>query len=113
MQMETSARKITPGTAISSTAKFSSGRLMACQLQSVCAGCGKTSLVTELAHKTGNDLSMLHVHVDDQMDSKSLLGAYICTSVPGEFSWQPGPLAQVQHPALPCRFTQANAKYAC
>ncbi|KAK9834237.1 hypothetical protein WJX84_003419 [Apatococcus fuscideae] len=57
-------------------------------------GCGKTSLVTELAHKTGNDLSMLHVHVDDQMDSKSLLGAYICTSVPGEFSWQPGPLAQ-------------------
>ncbi|KAK9849644.1 hypothetical protein WJX84_000969, partial [Apatococcus fuscideae] len=57
-------------------------------------GCGKTCLVKELAQKTGNSSSMLHVHVDDQMDSKSLLGAYICTSVPGQFSWQPGPLAK-------------------
>ena len=59
------------------------------------AGCGKTCLVKELAQRTGNSSSMLHVHVDDQMDSKSLLGAYICTSVPGQFSWQPGPLAKV------------------
>lgn len=28
------------------------------------------------------------------MDSKSLLGAYVCTATPGEFVWQPGPLMQ-------------------
>lgn len=43
---------------------------------------------------TGN-LDMVRVHVDDQMDSKSLLGAYVCTSNPEEFVWQPGPLTQV------------------
>jgi midasin len=37
---------------------------------------------------------MISIHLDDQMDSKSLLGAYMCTSKPGEFVWQPGPLAQ-------------------
>lgn len=37
---------------------------------------------------------MLRIHLDDQMDSKSLMGAYICTSRPGEFVWQPGPLTQ-------------------
>lgn len=35
---------------------------------------------------------MIRIHLDDQMDAKSLLGAYVCTSVPGEFAWQPGPL---------------------
>jgi midasin len=37
---------------------------------------------------------MIRIHLDDQMDAKSLLGAYVCTAVPGEFAWQPGPLAQ-------------------
>lgn len=57
-------------------------------------GCGKTALVEELARVTGN-VDMVRVHVDDQMDSKSLLGAYVCTSNPEEFVWQPGPLTQV------------------
>ena len=35
------------------------------------------------------------MHVDDQMDAKALLGTYVCTAVPGEFAWQPGPLTQV------------------
>ncbi|KAL0049173.1 hypothetical protein WJX82_008148 [Trebouxia sp. C0006] len=56
-------------------------------------GCGKTALVEELAQLTGN-VDMVRVHVDDQMDSKSLLGAYVCTSNPEEFVWQPGPLTQ-------------------
>ncbi|KAL0028971.1 hypothetical protein WJX77_009058 [Trebouxia sp. C0004] len=56
-------------------------------------GCGKTALVEELARLTGN-MDMVRVHVDDQMDSKSLLGAYVCTSNPEEFVWQPGPLTQ-------------------
>lgn len=60
------------------------------------AGCGKTAMVEELARLTGN-LDMVRVHVDDQMDSKSLLGAYVCTSNPEEFVWQPGPLTQASY----------------
>lgn len=37
---------------------------------------------------------MVRIHLDDQMDSKSLMGAYVCTARPGEFVWQPGPLTQ-------------------
>ena len=43
---------------------------------------------------------MVRVHVDDQMDSKSLLGAYVCTSTPEEFVWQAGPLSQVIYLSL-------------
>lgn len=39
--------------------------------------------------------AMVRIHLDDQMDSKSLMGAYVCTARPGEFVWQPGPLTQV------------------
>ena len=39
-------------------------------------------------------VGMVRLHLDDQMDSKSLVGAYVCTARPGEFVWQPGPLAQ-------------------
>ena len=37
---------------------------------------------------------MVRIHLDDQMDSKALMGAYVCTARPGEFMWQPGPLTQ-------------------
>lgn len=40
-----------------------------------------------------NDFILLFLHVL-QTDSKSLLGAYVCTHVPGEFVWQAGPLTQ-------------------
>jgi midasin len=57
-------------------------------------GAGKTTLVEELARAAGvHDLVKLHL--DDQVDAKVLLGAYVCTDVPGEFRWQPGALAQV------------------
>lgn len=57
-------------------------------------GSGKTRLIEELGRLTGNSHSMIRIHLDDQMDAKSLLGAYVCTAVPGEFAWQPGPLTQ-------------------
>jgi midasin len=57
-------------------------------------GCGKTSLVDELARVTGNSQSLLKIHLGDQTDSKVLLGTYICTDVPGEFRWQAGVLTQ-------------------
>eukprot|EP00898_Chlorokybus_atmophyticus_P007316 jgi/Chlat1/7586/Chrsp63S07074 len=56
-------------------------------------GSGKTALVQELALLTGN-IDMVRLQVDDQTDSKGLLGAYACTEIPGEFIWQPGALMQ-------------------
>ncbi|MEW5309894.1 MAG: hypothetical protein WDW38_001740 [Sanguina aurantia] len=56
-------------------------------------GCGKSALLDELARMTHRD-DVIHIHLDDQMDSKGLLGAYVCSAVPGEFVWQPGPLTQ-------------------
>ncbi|GAB4814206.1 hypothetical protein N2152v2_001252 [Parachlorella kessleri] len=57
-------------------------------------GSGKSALVEHVAGLTGNAEGMVRLHLDDQMDSKTLVGAYITTARPGEFTWQPGPLAQ-------------------
>ncbi|KAF1780308.1 P-loop containing nucleoside triphosphate hydrolase [Phytophthora cactorum] len=54
-------------------------------------GCGKTATIRELARLSGNG-DMVELHLDDQIDSKTLLGSYVCTDVPGEFTWQPGAL---------------------
>ncbi|KAL3690583.1 hypothetical protein R1sor_016892 [Riccia sorocarpa] len=56
-------------------------------------GAGKTMLIQELANLTGNS-DVVFIHLDDQMDSKTLLGNYVCTDIPGEFRWQPGALTQ-------------------
>ncbi|PAA74446.1 hypothetical protein BOX15_Mlig003637g1, partial [Macrostomum lignano] len=53
-------------------------------------GCGKTSLVELLANEAGASLSKLQL--GDQTDSKTLIGCYCCTPVPGQFVWKPGPL---------------------
>ena len=71
------------------------------------AGAGKTTLVRALAAKSGrsamvqskeglspNPLGMLELHLDDSMDSKTLLGSYVATDVPGEFRWAPGAITQ-------------------
>lgn len=39
--------------------------------------------------------SVLSIHMDDQIDGKTLVGSYVCTERPGEFRWQPGSLTQV------------------
>ncbi|RLN89876.1 hypothetical protein BBJ28_00019578, partial [Nothophytophthora sp. Chile5] len=54
-------------------------------------GCGKTATIRELARLSGND-DLVELHLDDQIDSKTLLGSYVCTDIPGEFTWQPGAL---------------------
>ena len=59
-------------------------------------GCGKSALVDALAGATGNGRDLVRMQLDDQVDAKSLLGAYVCTAVPGEFVWQPGLLTQVR-----------------
>jgi len=55
---------------------------------------GKSKMINYMAKRTGNFDGMIRVHLDDQMDSKTLLGGYICTSVPGEFAWAPGPIVR-------------------
>jgi len=63
-------------------------------------GSGKSSLIRELAHycstPNGDDTStmddLLELHVDEETDSKTLLGSYAATDIPGEFTWRPGAL---------------------
>jgi hypothetical protein len=57
-------------------------------------GSGKSQLIEHLASRVGASERMVRIHLDDQMDSKALLGAYACTARPGEFVWRPGPLTQ-------------------
>ncbi|CAM0956904.1 unnamed protein product [Alopecurus aequalis] len=55
-------------------------------------GAGKTALINKLAQDHGN--RVLFIHMDEQMDGRTLIGSYICTDVPGEFKWAPGSLTQ-------------------
>lgn len=56
-------------------------------------GVGKSAIIDEVARVTGNH-NVIKFHLDDQTDSKTLLGSYVCTEVPGEFRWQAGALTQ-------------------
>ncbi|CAO2840240.1 unnamed protein product [Amaranthus hypochondriacus] len=55
-------------------------------------GSGKTALIHNLAQEIGNQV--LSIHMDEQIDGRTLVGSYVCTEQPGEFRWQPGPLTQ-------------------
>ena len=82
-----------------------------CSISSVLdvrAGSGKSALAAELARATGNAGGLIRVHVDDQMDAKALLGAYVCTAVSGEFAWQPGPLTQVRVTCGQCQLLDTH-----
>lgn len=58
-------------------------------------GSGKSSLVRELAHYCGAPTDdLLELHVDEETDSKTLIGSYTTTDIPGEFTWRPGALTQ-------------------
>ncbi|KAL4625562.1 hypothetical protein ACB092_05G035400 [Castanea dentata] len=56
------------------------------------AGTGKSALIHKLAQDSRNQV--LSIHMDDQLDGKTLTGSYVCTEQPGEFRWQPGSLTQ-------------------
>ncbi|KAF7137371.1 hypothetical protein RHSIM_Rhsim07G0217300 [Rhododendron simsii] len=80
-------------------------------------GAGKTKLINELAWDSGSpgyciiccvaanvpccidltvsiDFHVLSIHMDEQIDGKTLIGSYVCSEKPGEFRWQPGSLIQ-------------------
>ncbi|KAL6841597.1 hypothetical protein ACP4OV_028536 [Aristida adscensionis] len=55
-------------------------------------GAGKISLINKLAQISGN--RVLSIHMDEQMEGRTLIGSYVCTEKPGEFKWAPGSLTQ-------------------
>ena len=67
-------------------------------------GSGKSSLIREITNYCSNQSdsgsnrnnevadNLLELHIDDETDSKTLLGSYAATDIPGEFAWRPGAL---------------------
>ncbi len=71
-------------------------------------GSGKSTLIRELANLCASSSSspssimnpqsqfinneLLELHVDEETDSKTLIGSYAATDIPGEFTWRPGAL---------------------
>jgi energy-coupling factor transporter ATP-binding protein EcfA2 len=55
-------------------------------------GSGKSSLVRELFHLCNPNSTLLEIHVDEETDSKTLIGSYTTTDIPGEFAWRAGAL---------------------
>uniref|UniRef100_A0A1I8EQE7 Midasin n=2 Tax=Wuchereria bancrofti TaxID=6293 RepID=A0A1I8EQE7_WUCBA len=49
-------------------------------------GCGKTSIVKEVAHSM--KLPCRTIQMGEQIDSKTLFGIFHCLDVPGEFCWK-------------------------
>ncbi|KAL8100236.1 hypothetical protein AgCh_032471 [Apium graveolens] len=55
-------------------------------------GSGKSALIKKLSQDYGS--RVLSIHMDEQIDGKTLIGSYVCSEQPGEFRWQPGSLTQ-------------------
>ena len=64
------------------------------------SGSGKSSLIPELSRQyssfaiNSQQDELLELHIDEETDSKTLLGSYVATDIPGEFIWMAGPLTQ-------------------
>jgi midasin len=56
-------------------------------------GSGKSSLIRELLRLCRpEEDSLLEFHIDEETDSKTLIGSYTTTDIPGEFAWRAGAL---------------------
>eukprot|EP00536_Pseudo-nitzschia_multiseries_P001226 jgi/Psemu1/180444/e_gw1.15.197.1 len=55
-------------------------------------GSGKSSLIRELLHLCRPKESLIEFHIDEETDSKTLIGSYTTTDIPGEFAWRAGAL---------------------
>ncbi|VDM28599.1 unnamed protein product [Toxocara canis] len=56
-------------------------------------GCGKTCIVRQIASTM--KISLCVFQMGDQIDSKTLYGAFHCAEVPGEFVWKPSIFTKV------------------
>ena len=52
---------------------------------------GKSSIIQSLSKHCA--VPLLTVYIDSSIDSKNLIGTYVCSEVPGEFVWKTGILA--------------------
>ena len=55
-------------------------------------GSGKSSLIRELLRLCRPKESLIEFHIDEETDSKTLIGSYTTTDIPGEFAWRAGAL---------------------
>ena len=55
-------------------------------------GSGKSSLIRELLRMCRPKESLIEFHIDEETDSKTLIGSYTTTDIPGEFAWRAGAL---------------------
>jgi MoxR-like ATPase len=55
-------------------------------------GSGKSSIIRELCRICRPHDSLMEFHIDHETDSKTLIGSYSTTDIPGEFAWRPGAL---------------------
>ena len=58
------------------------------------SGTGKSAIIQEIAHGLGHLDSMIILHVNEQIDTKLMLGAYASSKTQGSFVWQPGILTK-------------------
>lgn len=58
------------------------------------SGSGKTFLVKEIAKQLGQSSSMIVLHLNEQTDTRALIGLYSSSEVPGSFQWRPGVLTK-------------------
>jgi len=58
-------------------------------------GSGKSFLIRHIAELLGQAPTLVELHINDQTDTKTLLGSYVCSDIPGEFVWQNGLLTEV------------------
>ncbi|KRZ80964.1 Midasin [Trichinella papuae] len=57
-------------------------------------GCGKSWLLRSFAHSIKRCCDLVAIQLSEQMDVKACFGGYVCTEVPGEFSWQLGAIGE-------------------
>lgn len=55
-------------------------------------GSGKSSLLRDLLRLCRPRDSLIEFHIDEETDSKTLIGSYSTTDIPGEFAWRAGAL---------------------
>ena len=53
---------------------------------------GQSSTTTTASNHSCQEDELLELHVDEETDSKTLLGSFVATDIPGEFVWMAGPL---------------------
>ncbi|KRZ44564.1 Midasin [Trichinella pseudospiralis] len=57
-------------------------------------GCGKSWLIRSFAHSIKRCRDLVVIQLSEQMDVKTCFGGYVCTELPGEFSWQLGAIGE-------------------